>query len=410
MLPLLAYGTLGLSSCVTVKEPAPFDLLALLLMVAYVLRNRTDPLHRRADASSVQIVFLLLLFALLQFLPILLSAHDVATSAFFAAVTGFLVLLGIHLASLAGRRDPRFAAFIAGYAAAAVFSSLLAIASLHPAVASLAPETLHFAGRPKALFKDPNVLGPYLVPAVLIFLVLAGRTHGWTRLAFLVLHLLCSAGVAVTASRAAWVNLAIVMGLFLLLAPGRYKLLSAFAVLACATVLVTTADDLQRHESVRSTLNLLDGRLGLQHYDAERFEMAHRAWRIGMDNPAGVGPGLVTTYRGDRTLAPHNTYLRIFAEHGAAGLVALAFALLMVTMRVLGQLLRSGRGRGRNIWFTAALCMLAGLLVNASVVDALHWRHFWLVLAVGAFVSAQPAATAAVRWSSQGRHELRSAQ
>ena len=34
-----------------------------------------------------------------------------------------------------------------------------------------------------------------------------------------------------------------------------------------------------------------------------------------------------------------------------------------------------------------ALALLVGVLVNAAVVDALHWRHFWVILGLCVFAS-----------------------
>lgn len=377
----LMYTVLGASSCFAIVEPAPFELLALFLMFAHAARNVKEPWWRLAGPLTATMLMLLGLFLVLQFVPVALQAHSPANSAFYAGVTTMLIMIALHLGRLHGEGDARFTAFLTGYAAAALLSAVVALLSLHPAIA-LAPDLLQLENRPKAFFKDPNVFGPYLVPATLIFLEAAGRRRGAKTVLFVLFAMVCAAGVIASASRAAWTNLAVVLVLYLAFSSARQKALLASAALVATVAAVSLADVLVS-DRVRDVFELYTHRTQLQEYDSDRFAMAEEAIELGLRYPAGVGPGEVTRYLGmSPGRDPHNTYVRIWAENGPVALALFSVFLLLLAAHALQECLG---GRRLHPGFVCAFVLLAGALVNASVVDTLHWRHFWIILAVCVF-------------------------
>jgi O-antigen ligase len=322
-------------------------------------------------------VFLLVLFSLLQVLPVFASAHTVA-SARYAAITVALIFIGMHLGQLFGRQDPRFRAFTRGYCMAATLSALVAIGSLHPAIGQLAPDLLLMEGRPKGFFKDPNVLGPYLTPAVLALLYEAGQVRRVRRLACLGLALVCAAGVMATASRAAWINLALALAVYTLLSRIRIKTILMGTAAALTAALIAGNGALP--SGTPEVTEIFSGRTQLQDYDALRFKRAREAFELGWRNPLGVGPGEITS-----PMDPHNTYARVWAENGPAALLLFVLILGWAAARTLREWLAAA-GSARDAT-AAALALLAGLLVNVAVVDALHWRHFWVLLGLCVFAS-----------------------
>ena len=91
----------------------------------------------------------------------------------------------------------------------------------------------------------------------------------------------------------------------------------------------------------------------------------------------GVGPG---QFEYHSPVASHSTFVRVFAEQGFMGLllwVALLLATLVLALRnvVLG---RDTYGIGS----AALLGAWCGLVFNSAVVDTLHWRHLWVVIAL----------------------------
>lgn len=376
----LMYLLLGASSCVVLIEPAPFELIALLLMLAHAAQHVHEQRWQRIAPLTANMLLLLVLFAILQFVPVALQAHSPVQSAFYAGVTTMLILIGLHLGQLHDRRDVRFFDFLAGYAAAALLTAVLALVSLHPLGAAIGGDFLLW-DRPRVFFKDPNVLGPYLVPASVLFLEGAARRRGGRALLFVLFAIVCAAGTLASASRAAWINLGIALAIYGLLGSGRQKAVLAFAALIVAAAAIPLGAVLDGGGS--DALQLYSGRMQLQEYDSDRFTVAAEAFELGLRYPAGVGPGEIATYLGAGAgMDPHNTYVRIWAENGPVAMGLFAVILLLMLAHALQERLAAGR------WDAALVCalaLLAGALVNASVVDTLHWRHFWVIFAVCLF-------------------------
>jgi hypothetical protein len=151
--------------------------------------------------------------------------------------------------------------------------------------------------------------------------------------------------------------------------------IAALAVIAVASLLPG--------DGMQETFELYSGRTQLQAYDTDRFAMAQEAIELGLRYPAGVGPGEVAAYLGmSPGMDPHNTYVRIWAENGPVALAIFSAFLLLLGAHALQECMG---GRRLHPGFICAFALLAGALVNAGVVDTLHWRHFWVILAVCVF-------------------------
>lgn len=380
---LLAYGILGLSTCVTVVEPAPFELIALPLVLASSIRNVLAQ-SRPYTPSSGSLVVLLALFSLLQVVSLLGGTQNLLHAARYAAITALLIIIGTYLGQLFGRGDMRFRIFARFYCVAALLSATIAIGSLYLAGAQVAPDWLLFEGRPKAFFKDPNVLGPYLVPAVLVFLYQAGRVRASGKIFYMGCALLCALGVIATASRGAWVNLTVAVVVFALLARGKATVVFLLAALA-SLVLALGAATGSLSVSAPELFELFAGRMQLQDYDADRFLAAQAAVELGLRHPLGVGPGDITSHMGLAAMDPHNTYVRIWAENGPAALLLFLVIIAAASASTL-QAWFNTRGKTRDA-LAVVLALLVGVLVNAAVVDVLHWRHFWVIVGLCVFSS-----------------------
>ena len=147
-------------------------------------------------------------------------------------------------------------------------------------------------GRAEGLFKDPNVFGPFLVPAALIVLeeILTPRLLRGRRTTKAVAVLLLCLGVLFSYSRAAWLNL--VVGLVVVLVvvqlPARG---GKSAARALAVVLVALAA-LAAVVAFSGSLSFLEQRAKVhQSYDSGRFEGAVREHQMGAADPFGIGPG-----------------------------------------------------------------------------------------------------------------------
>ena len=360
-------------------QPAPTDAVFALVICTAVLSGRFHP-------SRVPSVVIGLLAALLALDAIsAIESVSIGTALSFFSITLYLALFAIWLASYVDCRR-RSKQVVVWYLTAALISAALGV------LAVLAPipgrGTLLFDGRAEGFFKDPNVFGPFLIPALLILLeeTVAPRLLPAPRRLKLSGVILLGLGVLFSYSRAAWLDLAValvtMLAVLLLRRHGARTTARLLAVLFVILVSGGTAI------AVSGSGSFLQERAALQGYDASRFSAQAAGISLGEHHPIGVGPGQVDVIL---PLSTHNAYVRAFAEQGPLGLL-LVLALLLGT---LGFAARNAV-HGRDTYGIGSAVLLAawcGLLVNSAVIDTLHWRHLWIVAALiwaGAARSAVP--------------------
>jgi O-antigen ligase len=372
LLALVAYDAalaIGVILLAAVRfQPAPTDIVFAVLIVVGLATNRFQ--LRRVVPWAALLVGAFLAFNLL-------SAVDVAypgRAASFLAITVYVAVFGLWIASYVtsmpiARRITRW------YVVAAVVSALVSTLAL------IVPFPGHHLftriGRAEGLFKDPNVFGPFLVPAALIVMeeILAPRLLRSRRstkvLAFLVLML----GVLFSYSRAAWLNL--VVGLLVVLVivglrrGGGRRAARALAVVVAAIVAVGAV------VAFTGSLSFLEQRAKVQTYDTGRFGAQSESIAWAERYPFGVGPG---QFEKRAQIAAHSMYARALAEEGLPGLLAL-LALMLATLGWAWRNAILGRDT-YGIGSAALLGAWCGILVNGAFVDTLHWRHLWLVAAL----------------------------
>ena len=234
-----------------------------------------------------------------------------------------------------------------------------------------------FEDRVQALFKDPNVFGPFLVPAALILVeeTLTPRLFGLHRLLKGLLLLLLLLGLIFSASRGAWANLAVGLGVLLVVMAlrrgGGRKVLLALVLALVAGVLVAGA------VSLSGSGDFLSDRARVQSYDADRFGAQAAGLEPAQRYPFGVGPGQFELVA---PISAHSTYVRVFAEQGLPGILAF----LTLVLFTLGAAVANAVA-GRDTYGIGSAALLGawcGLLVNSFVIDTLHWRHLWVVAAL----------------------------
>jgi hypothetical protein len=255
-------------------------------------------------------------------------------------------------------------------------------------------------GRPKGLFKDPNVFGPYLVPmALYAFSRLEQLGASWLqRLLWGSSGLMAMAGIFFSYSRACWTNFlcatAAYLGLGLLLASkGRQlKMRGLVVALVIAAMLLLLAAAV----SIPAVYNMLQLRLGhkgLQGYDQLRFYTHDLAWQSAYDHPFGIGPG---QSEAAFQYATHSTLLRVLSENGFLG----AAAFIGLVFASLGRSLYVAVTAADDQWRTISLVVFAsilGVVVNSAVIDSVHWRHLWFLLGL-AWVSRRRAVEVEMGW------------
>jgi O-antigen ligase len=351
-------------------EPAPPDAMFAVIVSVALVTGRFDVsrVPRAALACVGAFVFLNIVSAV--------DALDPARAAFFFGITLYLCVFSVWFAAyLDSVRRARLV--VLAYLGAAVISALLGSF----AIITHLPGTEFLLGdgdtRAKALFKDANVFGPFLVPIALIVLEETMRARllrspaMFKRLLFLVLLV----GVLFSYSRAAWLNL--VVGTVVMLVVLALRRRSGGGALRLLGVLFVATAVLAATVMFTSSADFLQERAKRQAYDSERFGGQRLGLQFGQEHPVGIGPG---QFEERSPISAHSTYVRVFAEQGLLGFLTIV-ALLLATL--IFALRNAALGRDSyGIGSAALLGAWCGILANSFVVDTLHWRHLWVVAAL----------------------------
>lgn len=355
---------------VVAVEPAPPDgVFAIVIAVAMVTGRF------RIDRAPISVVALSMFYIVLN-IASTVDAVSASRAGEFAAITLYLVVFALWLTGwLDSEHKARLIVrwYLVG-AVAAALATTLAILTHFPGSDILLTSDLL---RGKALFKDPNVFGPFLVPIALILIEelvnprLLRLRPSLKALALLVLM----AGMFFSYSRGALLNFgAAVVVMLMILAVRRGGGRRAAALL---TVIVIGGMGIIGVAATTGQLTFFQERAKAQGYDRDRFAAQRQGIEYGETHIVGIGPGQFELLQ---VTPSHNLYVRALSEQGFLGfftIVALVIATLILAVRnaLLG---RDTYGIGS----AALLAAWAGIAVESFFIDTLHWRHLWLVAAL----------------------------
>jgi O-antigen ligase len=364
-------------------EPAPADaVFAVVIAVALVTGRFNLSTAPLGPAFGIAIFLALNLLACLE-------ALDPARAASFMTITVYLCVFGLWVATwVSDRRRARTLLRI--YIGMAVLTAGLAAAALFVPFPGHVELTSYQGTRARGLFKDPNVFGPFLVPALLLLLqeLIEPRLLRSGRFLKLIGLGALTCGVLFSYSRAAWLDFVVgvlVMGVVMALRRGgsRRAFVFAFVLAVAGAILVVSIQ-------VTGQLDFLKERAQFQTYDNQRFGAQSGGIQVGERHPIGVGPGQFELIE---PISAHSTYVRALAEEGVLGFVVLVALLYGTLLMALRNAVRGWDTHG--IGSTALLAAWAGILANSVFVDTLHWRHLWLV--AGLIWAAQTSSSAGTR-------------
>lgn len=362
----------GASGAIVFFEPSPYELATLAALIVFF-----------ATGLRLRPIFLMLIVLLLM----INFGYTIAAIPVFegqirtwVATSWYLSVTAIFFAMvLAEDTSNRIDYLLRGYVAGAVVASLAAIAGYF----SLLPggyDLLTLYGRARGTFKDPNVLGAFLLLPALVTLqgVLTERFGKALRsaLAFLVI----SVAILLSFSRAAWGTLALssVIVVAVMIALNRRQrpriiLLTCLAAAGAALLLsiLLSLDSVGDLFKERATLS--------QGYDSGRFGRFGRyalGAQMTLEYPLGIGPLQFAKFFPEDT---HNSFLNAFMSGG--WLAGVCYLALIATTVIYGA---------RQIfadvpWRMAYLAVFTAFLATAAeglVIDTDHWRHFFLLLGV----------------------------
>ena len=371
-------------------EPAPVDGVMAIVMAIALVTGRFD--LRSAPLWANGLVALFLASNLLA----CIDAVKPGRAASFMSITVYLCLLGLWTSGYV-RTHRRARMVLVLWVGGAVVTAALSTLALYVAFPGSIEFHKLYVDRAQGLFRDPNVYGPFLVPAAIFVLheLLDPRLLRGGRLLKLLALSILVLGVTTSYSRAAWLNLGVGVLVMLAVLPlrrggGRRAgalLLTLVAVTgaAGATVVLTGSS------------SFLEERAHIQSYDTARFGAQRSGVKLAENHPIGIGPG---QFEYLSPISAHSTYVRAFAEEGIAGLVLLG-GLLLATLGIALRNVILGRGTA-GISSTALLAAWCGLLANSVFVDTLHWRHLWILAGLIWAGSMLPPAAAPQASSSTG--------
>lgn len=363
---LVTMGLLMLSiatSAFVSVEPAPTDIFFILFLALAIVLNQLY-----FSKSAMFGLFLVVLFLLMNFISFFFVT-SISMSIPYIVITIYMAVMWIGVVGFGG---------YCGVSSLKNISSIYYFVGLITAVVAIAVyfriipyyEEFFLFERVKLFFKDPNVLGPFLIfPA----LYAISKYEEQKKMIYMFSFFIITSGVILSFSRAAWLNLAVAILVYLFLPKfkekrGRLKVVAVFIFLLIAGLaLITTNTKLQTQFTER---------LGIQHYDAERFNSQKDASLIGFTDPLGNGPGQSEVLL---DIAPHNLFARLLIENGLLGVTSFILLIVSAIVMAFKGVINSGEYR---YYYMIIFSTIIGQIVNSLFIDTLHWRHLWLIVAL----------------------------
>jgi hypothetical protein len=374
----------GASGAIVFIEPSPYELTTLAAAIIFF-----------ATGLRLRLVFmplLLLLFLLntgytigaIPFLDKSEVANWIATS-WYMAVTVILFAMVIS-EDTAARLDMLRRGLIVGGVIAAT-SGVAGYFNLVPGGHDL----LTLYERARGTFKDPNVLGAFLILPALFALqsVVSDRLGKSFRsaIAFGIMAL----AILLAFSRAAWGSLVItsafMLAMMVLTSQSRAQRFRIIVMTIVAVIIAVTLigvllsfDSISEMFKQRASFD--------QSYDEGRFGRFGRhilGAEMALDLPFGIGPLQFRNYFPEDT---HNSYLNAFMSGGwISGICYPALVFVTVVMGFRHVFVRVPWQRVYLAIFAAFL----GTVGESFIIDTDHWRHFWMMLGAmwGMFAAAQ---------------------
>jgi hypothetical protein len=374
----------GACGAIVFIEPSPYELVTLAATVIFF-----------ATGLRLRLVFmplLLLLFVVnigytvgaIPFLDLPEVTNWIATSWYMAVTVIFFAMVVSE--DTAARLDMLRRGLIVGGLIAAI-SGIAGYFNLVPGGHDL----LTLYERARGTFKDPNVLGAFLIlPALFALQSVVSDGFGKSFRSSITFAIMALA-ILLAFSRAAWGGLvltaAFMLALMVLTSASRAQRsrIIVTAVVAAVVVVLLIAvllsfDSIGEMFRQRASFD--------QSYDEGRFGRFGRhvlGADMALDLPFGIGPLQFHNYFPEDT---HNSYLNAFMSGGwIAGICYPALVFITVILGFRHIFVRVPWQRAYLAIFAAFL----GTVGESFVIDTDHWRHFWMMLGAmwGMFAAAQ---------------------
>ncbi len=380
---------LGVSGGIVFIEPSPFEMMMAVSLTLFVI------IGLRLNAASLLLAILLFFINIGYCIGAAGLLDDgqilnwILTSWYMAVIAVFFSM------AMAEDAAARLDNLLRGYVVAALIASLAGIAGYFHLLPK-SDEILLLYGRARGTFKDPNVLGAFLILPALMCLQVTVTAKFWRALRAAIALGIITIALFLAFSRAAWGMLAGGSALLLLLmlasersaAQRRRIVFSAAAAIAClavALIVLLSIDSISGLFKERASFD--------QSYDTGRFGRFGRhalGFQMALDVPFGIGPLQFKNFFPEDT---HNSWLNAFMSGG--WLSGVMFPTLILTSVVASARIcfrRTPWQRHYLVVFSAFMMLVA----ESFVIDVDHWRHFFMTLGCvwGLLVATR-------RWSAQ---------
>ncbi|WP_316229135.1 O-antigen ligase family protein [Bradyrhizobium sp. SZCCHNR1070] len=375
----------GASSAIVFIEPSPYELVTLASASIFIA---TGVRLRLVLVPLLLLLFLLNLGYTISAIPLLVGDSTVATwiaTSWYMAVTVVFFAL-VSADDTAARLDMLRRGLLVG----GLIAALAGVAGYFHLVPG-GYDLLTLYGRARGTFKDPNVLGAYLILPALFALQNVVTAHLAKALRGILVLGVIALAILLAFSRAAWGGLiltaAFMLSLMVLTSRSRGErsriiVTTIAAVLAVALLIAVllSFDSIAEMFRQRASFD--------QSYDEGRFGRFGRhilGAAMALDLPFGIGPLQFHRYFPEDT---HNSYLNAFMSGG--WLSGICYPTLVLTTVILGF---------RHIFirvpwqrtYIAIFAAFVGIVGESFIIDTDHWRHFFMMLGTmwGMFVAAQ---------------------
>ncbi|MGJ4893419.1 O-antigen ligase family protein [Bradyrhizobium oligotrophicum] len=363
----------GVSGAIVFIEPSPYELVTLASAAVFF-----------ATGMRLRLVFLpLLLLLVLVNLGYTISAIpllDDSKIATWIATSWYMAFTAIFIAMLTSDdTEARLDMLRRGLVMGGAIAALAGVAGYFHLVPG-GYDLLTLYGRARGTFKDPNVLGAFLILPALLALqnVVTARFAATLRASF-ALGVMALA-ILLAFSRAAWGGLvltaAFMLAMMVLTSQTRGErsriIFMTLAAVVAGIVLIGVL------LSIDSIADMFKQRASFdQSYDEGRFGRFGRhilGADMALDLPFGIGPLQFHNYFPEDT---HNSYLNAFMSGG--WLSGICYPALVFTTVILGFRYLFVRVPWQRTYI-AVFSAFLGTVGESFIIDTDHWRHFFLML------------------------------
>lgn len=360
------------AGAISLIEPSPYDLMFLIVTPMWLISKP------RVHKSLAAILFLWIVYLFAGFLtltPYFNEPDPVKYQFQTLYLISTVVLFSIFFSQNAEERLERG---LRGFAAGAIFSAALGLLAYFNVAGLGATMVTEFEGRLNGTFKDPNVLGSYLILAACFLaqsLLLQRARRPLLTFAGLLTVLMA---IFLSFSRGSWAATLVALSLVFVwafLTCGSPKLRRRMTGLILAGVFAASAGIVTILTNDRVEALLADRFTVTKDYDEGpngRFGNQIRSIPMLLERPMGFGP---LRYRLTFNLDPHNSYVNSFASFGWLGGFSW-FIIVGWTMFVGFRLMsvNSPVRRYAQVFWPA----LFVLLLQGFQIDIDHWRQVFL--------------------------------